>query len=225
MTPADAKLLHVYGDIPHQNAGTHLDGGLNDDGFWQGMLAQPSRAVAKSVRASKRKDGQAISLGVIEGIQGRPEVALLMANELSYFLIVILQRKHGLKGAGAIRMRIQHRLKHWELSNYKALVDDTISEILCSVGTGLRSADPDVVARQYNDVVLSGRLRQAVRMVTDRGGGGVLQPTDADTKSGAPVIEVLQGKHPDMREPPVDPELEALEKYEKHPRRGSCHRG
>jgi hypothetical protein len=34
-TKADLKLKEVYGDYLHQNDGTHLDGGIQDDAEWQ----------------------------------------------------------------------------------------------------------------------------------------------------------------------------------------------
>jgi hypothetical protein len=57
------------------------------------------------------------------------------------------------------------------------------------------------LARAFNATVLSGRLRKAVRKATSRDGGGVLQPDDACTKTGRPVIDVLREKHPKMRDP------------------------
>ena len=47
--------------------------------------------------------------------------------------------------------------------------------------------------------MLSGRLRKAVRGLTNRDGGGVLQPDDACTKTGRRVLDVLHEKHPAMR--------------------------
>ena len=52
------------------------------------------------------------------------------------------------------------------------------------------------------DCVLSGKLRQAVPRATDREGVGCLLPDDQCTKTGRPVAEVLQEKHPEMRAPP-----------------------
>jgi hypothetical protein len=49
-------------------------------------------------------------------------------------------------------------------------------------------------------------FRSAVRNLTNRDQGGVLQPDDACTKTGLPVLEVLRGKHPAMRDP--DPDLQ-----------------
>ena len=34
-TPEDLRLWEVYGDWVHQNPGTHLDGGISEDGRWQ----------------------------------------------------------------------------------------------------------------------------------------------------------------------------------------------
>ena len=47
-----------------------------------------------------------------------------------------------------------------------------------------------------------GKLSQAVFWPTNRGGGVLLD--DQCTKTGRPVAEVLQEKHPDMRVPPVE---------------------
>eukprot|EP00957_Ditylum_brightwellii_P060021 4556804-Ditylum_brightwellii.AAC.1 len=73
-------------------------------------------------------------------------------------------------------------------------------------------------ARQFNGTVLTGKLWQAVRRATDRDGSGVLYPSDKCTKSGEPVIDVLQGKHPDTRVPDVtNPTCTAFEHYGKVP--------
>ena len=34
--PEDLRLQEVYGDWVHGNPGTHLDGGIAEDGTWQG---------------------------------------------------------------------------------------------------------------------------------------------------------------------------------------------
>jgi hypothetical protein len=53
------------------------------------------------------------------------------------------------------------------------------------------------LARRYDAMVLGGKVRAAVRMITNRGGGGPYHPHDLDSKSGRPVINVLCEKHPD----------------------------
>eukprot|EP00957_Ditylum_brightwellii_P150340 11448299-Ditylum_brightwellii.AAC.1 len=50
--------------------------------------------------------------------------------------------------------------------------------------------------------MLTGKLREAVRTATDRRTRGILFPANLCTKTGAPVLEVLEGKHPTTRVPP-----------------------
>ena len=88
----------------------------------------------------------------------------------------------------------------WEDSHYSALVDDTECEVL-SRHHSSRLPTEDSQAQAYNARVLSGRLRSAVRTVTGRSSGGVCQPDDPCTKTGRPVWQVLQDKHPELREP------------------------
>jgi hypothetical protein len=77
-----------------------------------------------------------------------------------------------------------------------------------------RAKDDTAKARSYQARFVSGRLRSAARGVKNRAGGGVLQPDDVCSKSGRPVLEVLQGKHPKMREPNLnDPHLKIFEEY------------
>ena len=49
--------------------------------------------------------------------------------------------------------------------------------------------------------MLSGRLHSAVRNATQRNGGNTLQPDDLCSKAGRPVFEVLEDKHPPLRDP------------------------
>ncbi len=60
-----------------------------------------------------------------------------------------------------------------------------------------RQVDATSLARRYDAMVLGGKVRAAVRMVTDRGTGGPYCPNDLDSKSGWPVIDVLWDKHLD----------------------------
>jgi hypothetical protein len=69
-------------------------------------------------------------------------------------------------------------------------------------GSGLsRLRSSTSIARKYHNMVLGGKVRAAVRMVTNRGTGGSYRPWDLDSKSGRPVIEVLHEKHPASRMP------------------------
>ena len=53
----------------------------------------------------------------------------------------------------------------------------------------------------FSNLILQGRLREAVRFITDRQGGGVMGPEDdAGKPAGKTVLEVLFSKHPEQRE-------------------------
>ncbi|KAI2498783.1 hypothetical protein MHU86_15686 [Fragilaria crotonensis] len=88
----------------------------------------------------------------------------------------------------------------WDQGHYKALVDDAEGEVQ-SRQPSSRPPDEEAQARSFNARVLSGRLRSAVRTLTDRSGGGVRQPDDLCSKAGRPVWQVLQEKHPALRDP------------------------
>ena len=57
-------------------------------------------------------------------------------------------------------------------------------------------------AKNFSDLILQGRLREAVRFITDRQGGGVMDPNDdAGKPTGKTVLQVLIDKHPEQRVP------------------------
>jgi hypothetical protein len=98
-----------------------------------------------------------------------------------------------------------------------SFVDDTEAEV-GSRGTSTRPPDDATLAKAFNACVLSGRLHSAVRNLTNQGGGGILAADGVCTKTGCPVLEVLQGKHPELREPPsVGAENGAFEPYDEAP--------
>ena len=131
---------------------------------------------------------------------------------------VILQTTPGTMRAQDIRKRLTQRMDLWDQGRYDTLVDATESELLRRAGSGRRTTNDESAARQFNATVLSGRLRKAVRGLTNRDGGGVLQPNDACTKTGRRVLDVLREKHPAMRDPDLTgPNPGAFEPYASTP--------
>ncbi len=63
-------------------------------------------------------------------------------------------------------------------------------------GTHVRGVDTTSMARKYHNMVLGGKVRAAVHTVMNRDGGGAYGPFDLASKSGNPVIDVLQERHP-----------------------------
>ena len=121
----------------------------------------------------------------------------------------MLQKAHGVTRAKDIQA--------WDRGEYRALIEDLEAE------TRLRSGDrggpnKERDFRAYNAWILSRRLRAASRTLTNRNGGVVLQPEDVCTKSGRPVLEVLESKHPALWDPPSVGQVDrAFEHYEETP--------
>ena len=89
----------------------------------------------------------------------------------------------------------------WDRGEFDALVQDTEQSLKSSLSRARGTSTPEQRARIFDSKVKRGKLRAAVRYITDREGGGIMFPDDIDDKSGNAVIDVLKNKHPKMREP------------------------
>ena len=118
------------------------------------------------------------------------------------FASCILRKKRGVHGFQNTKPLIWARLNDWEAGRICALVND-VCEDSAEEGWGMghREFEVNSAARRYNSMVLDGKIRSAVRTITDRDPGGLLAPDDIDSKSGDTVIDVLRGKHPDAAIP------------------------
>ena len=99
-----------------------------------------------------------------------------------------------------VKTLVWSRMDAWEASRYCALVKE-VEE--CAMEDGFPHAHPnrglelESVGRRFNSMVHSGKLRAAVRAVTDRDPGGLYAPDDICTKTGRRVLDVLREKHLD----------------------------
>ena len=206
-TPERAHLLlqGVYGDFPHHNDGSHLDGGITDDAAWQrcwrrlaaqsaSWYATPSGAVGRRFTAILAAEWQ----GVISR-RWNSKRPLVFAH-------VVLTKMLGVRWAREIWARITRRMDLWERGQHAGLVGDAEAEGAARDSRAAFSGEEedDAVARSFHERVLSGKLRQAVRQATNREGGGCLLTKEKCTKTGRLVAEVLREKNPDMHVPPVE---------------------
>ena len=67
--------------------------------------------------------------------------------------------------------------------------------------------------KTFSRLALQGKLRSAVRYLTERDGGEIMLPDEIDAKTGDTVLDVLQSKHPDMRVP----DIALMEEYDTLP--------
>ena len=121
-----------------------------------------------------------------------------------FFARVVLTKTLGVRRAREIWARITRQMDLWERGQYTGLVGDAKAEGASREGRAASCSkeQDDYLAQSYHHTVLSGKLRQAVRQSTDTEGGGCLLPDDQCTKTGRPVAEVLQEKHPGHACPP-----------------------
>jgi hypothetical protein len=217
-TPADRLLDSVYGDHAHANAGTRLDGGVQGDRDWQLLWKRmvqisPDRYFVPT----KGPVGKRFLTIFAHELQEVRLNRTANSEKPMIFAATILQSVPTVTQAKDIKARLTTRMNMWQKGEYKALVDDTENAALSAIGSTRRTCD-ESRGRAYNKRVLTGRLRSAVRNLTNRGGGGALAPDQKCTKSERLVLDVLMDKHPEMREPPtVGGATGAFEDYDNTP--------
>ena len=84
---------------------------------------------------------------------------------------------------------------------YAMLFGDTLRSCEEYLTAARREETAEHRAQTYHSLVLRGKLRSAVRWITERETGGVLHPGDQCNKTGYRVLEVLRAKHPEARTP------------------------
>jgi hypothetical protein len=215
--PCNNQIIAVFGDRIHCNDGHYLDGGIADNGIWQGrnnhvvshphpVYNPPKGGISQWVVATLARE----FMGVRER-KWNSERTLI-------FAVCVLWKSPGIICARDIKCRVERRLTLWIGGQYNALVQDIVGEAMRVVGSGWDTANEELIAQKYNHMVLNGKLQAAVCFVMARNGGGVLLPQDACTKTGQPVIEVLQLQHPDTRIPNLgDPDCIAFKHYNEVP--------
>ena len=119
-----------------------------------------------------------------------------------------------------IGARITRRMDLWERGLHTGMLGDAEMEGEAREGRSASGGEEEKesVARSYHDTLLSGKMSEAVRWVTDREGGGFLLPDEQCTKTRRLVAEVLWDKYSYTQVPPVEnPAYAAFEEYEEVP--------
>lgn len=121
----DIKFEEAFGDYLHENPGTHLSGGIEDDkmwkDFWKILVSLPvSRYLLPSKSGGKPFIDQLSR--EVKGIIERK----WNSEKMLVFCSVILQRAKDIKGSGPVRQRIKTRLEWWSQGRFKMLVEDTV---------------------------------------------------------------------------------------------------
>ena len=172
-TSEDQRLRGVYGDWVHANPGTHLDGGISHDAAWQvwwrDLAVMPSRCYdALSGRVRKPFVG---TLGdELRGVRDR----LWNSVWFIIFQTVIPQRARHVTTSDAIRRRTKKRLDDWGEGKHAMLVEDTLHTCAEYLTVARREETAEHRTQMYHSLVLRGKLRTAVRWITEREMGSIL---------------------------------------------------
>ena len=81
------------------------------------------------------------------------------------------------------------------------LVGNTLRSCEEYLAAARREETAEHRAQTYHSLVLHGKLRSAVRWITERETGGLFQPGERCEKTGDRVLEVISAKHPEARTP------------------------
>jgi hypothetical protein len=129
VTEADRLLDTALGDHAHDNAGTHLDGGVATDALWQRWWRRMAQLPTTRFQAPAGKVGRrflTILAAEFRGIRER----LWNSERPLMFAATVLQTTQGVRRAKDICRRLAQRMDLWDQGYFKALVDDTEGEIM-----------------------------------------------------------------------------------------------
>ena len=186
--------MEVFGDTIHLNDGTHLDGGIADDSDWQRRWWD---VVSCDFTLWELPTNNHLGKRFVNALANEWKGVSLRkwnADRPLIFAACVLHRSISVRGAKAIKQTIMHRLDLWEAGRFNALVHELRVDASSGWDNGEKEewwddGVSDSVGRKYHNMVLSGKLRAAVRYATNRGQGRSLKPDDLCSKSGKPVLE------------------------------------
>jgi hypothetical protein len=130
------------------------------------------------------------------------------SDRLIVFSSVILQRDKSVRFGPDIRRTLNRRMSMWENDKFDLLVQETVRcERSFTNQSRHRANNENHIINVFTRLMLQGKVRAAVRWLTERSKGHVLRPTeqikmiiDGQEKSIS-VIEALKLKHPAPKPP------------------------
>lgn len=131
------------------------------------------------------------------------------AERLMFFCRVILQRDPAVRTTKDVKILVKRRMENWSQEKYDSLLQETkrVSNRISQRVTAARDNQNGCVSATFARMMMSGKVRQAMRWLTKRTAGGVLHPDDE--VQGKKVLEVLKSKHPSSKPHCEDAQIEA----------------
>ena len=115
-----------------------------------------------------------------------------LAERILIFSSVILQKDRSVGKGCDIRRLLDCCLTSWLDSQFDVLLQEAqhYDRSLCNLYHSSAPHSDDHLAKVFTKLMLQGKIRAAIRWITERAGGSLLSPSES-------VATVLQSKHPD----------------------------
>ena len=136
--------------------------------WWHELEVMPSRRYDARNRRFGRRFVRTLG-DELRGVRYR----IWNSERFIFFQTVILQRARHVTASHAIRRRIEKRLDAWAERKHRMLVEDTMRTCTEYLTVAQREETAEHRAQTYHSLVLRGKLRTAVRWITERETGGV----------------------------------------------------
>ncbi len=143
------------------------------------------------------------------------------ADCLVVFSSLLLQRDKGVKKMAAdVRRILERRMNLWESKDFELLYQEACWCNKSLRSSGGRKDDKANVVKVFTRLMLQGKVKAAVRWLSEKLRSGILSPLDvvevSDSSSQKSVWEVLRSKHPESRPPSEDSliKCDSLPKFE-----------
>ena len=135
------------------------------------------------------------------------------------FSALMLQRDRMIKRSCDVRRVIERRMDLWKNQEFNVLLQEAIRCDKSLKNTRKSDMNKDHVTKVFTKLMLQGKIRAAVRWLSEKARGGILHPMDqVESKVSVKlqVWEVLRNKHPNPSIPSNDPliENEVLPEFE-----------
>ena len=124
------------------------------------------------------------------------------SERLIVMLMFLLTRAPGIKTGKSIRKKISEKIEMWEYGKLEELFSETHHNAKNNLRKKRGHETPAQRACTFNRMVMRGKIRSAAQYITARESGGVLTPSDNNTKKYPDgrvrsVLKTLQSKHPE----------------------------
>ena len=109
---------------------------------------------------------------------------------------VLLQRDPMIKASKDIRTLIGRRIEDWKENKFDKLLAEAV-RFGKKKQINQDKVDDKNVSKVFDSIMVKGKVRSAMRWLSERAGGGVLYPMQ-EVKKSVTVLETLKSKHPEL---------------------------